>query len=40
MKRSYGALLQSYLTTFPCVALLGVRQCGKTTLLHTLPSGW
>lgn len=40
MNRASAALLQSYLTTFPCVALLGVRQCGKTTLLHTLPSGW
>ncbi len=40
MKRSYASLLQSYLATFPCVALLGVRQCGKTTLLQTLPPGW
>ena len=40
MKRSYAALLTSYLESFPCVALLGVRQCGKTTLLHQLPSGW
>ncbi|MCX6905471.1 MAG: ATP-binding protein [Verrucomicrobia bacterium] len=40
MKRGYASLLQSYLKTFPCVALLGVRQCGKTTLLQTLPAGW
>ena len=40
MKRGYSNLLESYLTTFPCVALLGVRQCGKTTLLQTLPAGW
>jgi hypothetical protein len=40
MNRSYAALLKSYLTTFPCVAVLGVRQCGKTTLLQTLPPGW
>jgi hypothetical protein len=40
MNRSYAALLKSYLATFPCVALLGVRQCGKTTLLQTLPPGW
>ena len=40
MKRSYAALLSSYLESFPCVALLGVRQCGKTTLLHEMPSGW
>ncbi len=25
---------------FPCVAILGVRQCGKTTLLATLPDAW
>jgi predicted AAA+ superfamily ATPase len=29
-----------YLRQFPCVALLGVRQCGKTTLLRTLPRPW
>jgi uncharacterized protein len=40
MKRGYEGLLRSYLKTFPCAALLGVRQCGKTTLLQTLPAGW
>lgn len=40
MKRSYEHLLQSYLAAFPCVALIGVRQCGKTTLLQVLPEGW
>jgi len=40
MKRAYASLLQVYLKTFPCVALLGVRQCGKTTLLKTLPANW
>lgn len=25
---------------FPCVAIIGARQCGKTTLLQTLPDGW
>ena len=40
MKRACEALLESYLTTFPCVAILGIRQCGKTTLLATLPKGW
>lgn len=40
MRRAYEALLRSYLGTFPCVALIGVRQCGKTTLLRTLPAGW
>jgi len=40
MNRDAAGLLQSYLGTFPCVALLGVRQCGKTTLLETLPRQW
>jgi uncharacterized protein len=40
MERSYERLLNTYLTVFPCVALIGVRQCGKTTLLETLPEGW
>ena len=40
MQRSYASLLLSYLKIFPCVALFGMRQCGKTTLLHTLPAGW
>jgi predicted AAA+ superfamily ATPase len=40
MKRAYEGLLQSYLGMFPCVAVIGVRQCGKTTLLQTLPEGW
>lgn len=40
MKRAYAALLRAYLETFPCVALFGVRQCGKTTLLETLPDDW
>ena len=40
MKRAYESLIRSYLADFPCVALLGVRQCGKTTLLQTLPRGW
>ncbi len=40
MKRAYENLLHSYLQMFPCVPLVGVRQCGKTTLLDTLPAGW
>lgn len=40
MKRAYEQLLHSYLDTFSCVALIGVRQCGKTTLLETLPAVW
>jgi len=40
MKRIYETLLKEYLRDFPCVALLGPRQCGKTTLLHTLGVEW
>ncbi len=40
MKRYYTKLLFEYLELFPCVAILGVRQCGKTTLLKELPKGW
>ncbi len=40
MKRAIEPLLRDYLAAFPCVALLGVRQCGKTTVLHTLPRSW
>jgi len=40
MKRAVQALLAEYLASFPCVAILGPRQCGKTTLLGTLPRGW
>lgn len=40
MKRYYTGLLFEYLKLFPCVALIGVRQCGKTTLLQELPRRW
>ena len=40
MKRSYEALLNEYLRDFPVVAIIGPRQCGKTTLLGTLPKQW
>jgi len=40
MERAYGPLLRSYLETFPCVAIVGVRQCGKTTLVKSLPPEW
>jgi len=39
-QRHYGQLLEELLEFFPCVALLGVRQCGKTTLLQQLPEDW
>lgn len=40
LPRAVVPLLDEYLATFPCVAILGVRQCGKTTLLGTLPKEW
>lgn len=40
MKRVYERLLKESLEQFPCVALVGARQCGKTTLLETLPPQW
>lgn len=40
LTRHIQVQLQTLLTHFPCVVLTGVRQCGKTTLLHTLPGGW
>ena len=40
MKRAYESLLREYLKAFPCVGIIGPRQCGKTTLLKTLPAGW
>jgi predicted AAA+ superfamily ATPase len=40
MKRHALPLLHELLGLFPCVALLGVRQCGKTTLLQELLPEW
>jgi uncharacterized protein len=40
MRRAYETLLAEYLTMFPCVALVGPRQCGKTTLLKSLDESW
>lgn len=40
MQRTYEKLLKEYLSFFPCVALIGSRQCGKTTLLQGLSEGW
>lgn len=40
MKRHYSSLINELLNLFPCVALVGVRQSGKTTLLQQLPGDW
>jgi predicted AAA+ superfamily ATPase len=40
MKRHALPLLHELLGLFPCVALVGVRQCGKTTLLQELLPDW
>lgn len=40
MKRHATPLLLELLTLFPCVAIIGTRQCGKTTLLQELPDAW
>lgn len=40
MKRHALPLLHELLGLFPCVAIVGVRQCGKTTLLKELLPGW
>ncbi len=40
MRRAAQSLLEEYLTLFPCVAVVGPRQCGKTTLLGCLGEPW
>jgi len=40
MGRHIQARIDEALSLFPCVALLGVRQCGKTTLINNLPKNW
>lgn len=40
MNRNAQALLAEYLSLFPCVAIVGPRQCGKTTLLGGLDDTW
>jgi len=39
-ERIYHKLLLELLALFPCVALIGVRQCGKTTMLEQLDPDW
>jgi predicted AAA+ superfamily ATPase len=40
MKRYALNLVKELLAYFPCVAITGVRQCGKTTLINQLPKEW
>ena len=40
MKRHYHHIIKELLGYFPCIAITGVRQCGKTTLLNQLPPQW
>jgi predicted AAA+ superfamily ATPase len=40
MHRHSLSLIRELLGLFPCVAIVGVRQCGKTTLLGQLPGNW
>lgn len=40
MERHSFSLLQELLGLFPCVAIVGVRQCGKTTLLGQMSGDW
>ncbi len=40
IKRDYGPILRRLLRRFPCVTLLGPRQCGKTTFICTELPAW
>lgn len=40
MKRYALSFIEELLGYFPCVAITGVRQCGKTTLINQLPKEW
>ncbi len=40
MERHATQLMFELLEMFPCVAIMGVRQCGKTTILSELPDKW
>ncbi len=40
IKREYGAVLRRLLRRFPCVTLLGPRQCGKTTFIRAELPTW
>ena len=38
--RNYGAVLRRLLRQFPCVTVLGPRQCGKTTFIRAALPDW
>lgn len=40
IQRQCHDLINEYLDFFPCVAMIGPRQCGKTTLLHSCKGEW
>ncbi len=40
MKRIYSQLMNEYLQQFPCIAVIGARQAGKTTMVRMLPDEW
>jgi uncharacterized protein len=40
IERKVEAIVRQYLKIFPVVAVLGPRQCGKSTLVKTLASTW
>jgi predicted AAA+ superfamily ATPase len=40
LPRHLESHLQTLLGHFPCVAITGARQCGKTTLMGSLPGEW
>ena len=40
INRQCSKLIKEYLRLFPCVALIGPRQCGKTTLLQSIAGEW
>lgn len=40
LKRQCIKLINEYLSFFPCVAIIGPRQCGKTTLLNEFKKTW
>lgn len=40
IKRDYGPIVRRLLRRFPCVTLLGPRQCGKTTFIRAELPAW